>query len=231
MPAPFRPMTHQRSPRRIVRIETGRRSGDRRTALRTSSRATTPRRPTAAGRRKSNFDDLAPARKLDRLDLLELLDAALHLRRLRRVRGEPLDEPLLLREHRLLARVRGLALRLAELPLALVEVVVAGVRDDLAAVDLDDPVHDPVHEIPVVAGHQQRRRTGLEELLEPEDRFDVEVIRRLVHQQHVGLAEQHLRHRDAHLPAAGQRARRRRRSRSSSKPSPWRTSRARASSS
>ena len=46
----------------------------------------------------------------------------------------------------------------------------------------------------------------LEELLEPDDRFDVEVVGRLVHQQHVGPAEQHARQRDAHLPAAGERA-------------------------
>jgi hypothetical protein len=46
---------------------------------------------------------------------------------------------------------------------------------------------------------------ALEERLEPDDRFDVEVIGRLVHQQHVRLAEQHARHRHAHLPAARQR--------------------------
>ena len=46
----------------------------------------------------------------------------------------------------------------------------------------------------------------LQERLEPDDRLDVEVVRRLVHQQHVGLAEQHARHRHAHLPAARQRA-------------------------
>ena len=40
--------------------------------------------------------------------------------------------------------------------------------------------------------------------LEPDDRLDVEVVRRLVHQQHVGPAEQHARHRDAHLPSARQ---------------------------
>ena len=66
-------------------------------------------------------------RQLDLLDLLERLHAALHLRGLRRVRGEPLDEPLLLREHRLLPRVRRLAIRLADGALALVEVVVARV--------------------------------------------------------------------------------------------------------
>ena len=46
----------------------------------------------------------------------------------------------------------------------------------------------------------------LRNCLEPDDRLDVEVVGRLVHQQDVGLAEQHARHRDAHLPAAGQRA-------------------------
>ncbi len=39
---------------------------------------------------------------------------------------------------------------------------------------------------------------------EPDDRFDVEVVRRLVHQQDVGAPEQHARHRHAHLPAARQ---------------------------
>ena len=43
-------------------------------------------------------------------------------------------------------------------------------------------------------------------LLEPDDRFDVEVVGGLVHQQHVGVAEQHARHGDAHFPAARQRA-------------------------
>ena len=32
------------------------------------------------------------------------------------------------------------------------------------------------------------------------------MVGRLVHQQHVGTSEQHARHRDAHLPAARQRA-------------------------
>ena len=47
---------------------------------------------------------------------------------------------------------------------------------------------------------------GLEELLEPDDGLDVEVVGRLVHQQHVGPAEQHARQRHAHFPAARQRA-------------------------
>ena len=55
-------------------------------------------------------------------------------------------------------------------------------------------------------GHEQRAGQRLQERLEPDDRLDVEVVGRLVHQQDVGPAEQHARHRDAHLPAARQRA-------------------------
>ena len=65
---------------------------------------------------------------------------------------------------------------------------------------------DAVHELAVVRGHQQRAGQRLEEALEPDDRLDVEVVGRLVHQQDVGPAEQHARHRDAHLPAARERA-------------------------
>ena len=82
--------------------------------------------------------DLALLRQLDLLDLVERLDAALHLRGLGGVRREALDEALLLGEHRLLARVGGLAVGLAQRALALVEVVVARVGGDLAAVDLGD---------------------------------------------------------------------------------------------
>ena len=65
---------------------------------------------------------------------------------------------------------------------------------------------DAVHELAVVRRHEQRARQRLEEGLEPDDRLDVEMVRRLVHQQDVGPAEQHARHRDAHLPAARERA-------------------------
>ena len=149
--------------------------------------------------------DPALLRQLDLLDLVERLDAALHLRGLRGVGREALDEPLLFREHRLLARVRRLAVRFAYGALALVEVVVARVGRNLAAVDLGDLRDDAVHELAVVRRHQQAARSRFQELLEPDDRLDVEVVRRLVHQQDVGLAEQHARHRDAHLPSARQR--------------------------
>ena len=137
---------------------------------------------------------------------LQRLDPALHLRGLGGVGGEAVDEALLLGQHRLLAGVGGLAVGLADRPLLLVEVVVAGIDGDLAAVDLGDPGDDAVHELAVVRGHQQRAVERLEETFQPDDRLDVEVVGRLVHQQHVGAAKQHPGHRHPHLPAARQRA-------------------------
>ena len=64
----------------------------------------------AGARRRAEVElhDLARLRRLDALDLVERLDAALHLRRLRGVRGEAIDEALLLRQLGLLARVMPL---------------------------------------------------------------------------------------------------------------------------
>ena len=79
-----------------------------------------------------------PLRQLDLLDLLERLHPALDLSGLGRMRGKPVDEPLFLRQHRLLPGVRGLPVGFADLTLALVEVVIARVHRDLAVVDLGD---------------------------------------------------------------------------------------------
>ena len=43
-----------------------------------------------------------------------------------------------------------------------------------------------------------------QELLEPADRLDVEVVGRLVEQQHIGVTEQHLRKLDTHTPATAE---------------------------
>ena len=49
-----------------------------------------------------------------------------------------------------------------------------------------------------------RARVFLQMALEPGDRFGVEMVRRLVEQQHVGLLEQHAAERDATAFAAGE---------------------------
>jgi hypothetical protein len=107
-------------------------------------------------RAEVEFHDAALLRQFDLLDLLQCFHAALDLRRLCRVRGEPLDEALLLGEHGLLPGVGGFAIGFADGALAFVEVVVAGIGRDLAAVDLGDARDDAVHELAIVRGHEQR---------------------------------------------------------------------------
>ena len=48
-------------------------------------------------------------------------------------------------------------------------------------------------------------RIGVQVLLEPVARLEIEMVGRLVEQQQVRLAEQQLGQRDPHLPAAGER--------------------------
>jgi hypothetical protein len=69
---------------------------------------------------------------------------------------------------------------------------------------LGDAVDGDVEEVAVVRDQDDGARVGDEELLEPRARFQVEVVRRLVEEQHVGALQQELRQRDAHLPAARQ---------------------------
>ena len=72
-------------------------------------------------------------------------------------------------------------------------------------------IDEVLHERAVVADEDDRALVGTQEPLEPRDRLEVEMVGRLVEQQHVGLAKQQLREREPHLPAArelvGERAR------------------------
>ena len=125
---------------------------------------------------------------------------------MRGARLEALDELDLLGEHRLLALELRLLLLLVQRALLLVEFVVARIGRQRAAVDLHDLGDDAVHELAVVRGHQQRALVAFEELLEPDQAFEVEMVARLVEQHGVGAHEQDAGERHAHLPAARQRA-------------------------
>jgi hypothetical protein len=147
---------------------------------------------------------LRAVRRLQAVDSLELLDAALHQRRLRRLVAEPRDERLDALDLLLLVLVR--CARELEARLAFLEVaaVVHRVVGDPAVQDLGDAVDRDVEEVAIVRDQDDGTRVRRQELLEPVPRFEVEVVRRLVEQQHVGPAQQELREVDAHLPAAGE---------------------------
>ena len=75
-------------------------------------------------------------------------------------------------------------------------------------VDLDDPRHDPVEERAVVRDDDEAALAPQQEALEPVEAVEVEVVRRLVEQQHVEAGEQDRREREpGRLPAGELRGR------------------------
>ena len=82
--------------------------------------------------------------------------------------------------------------------------VVALPRDAGAAVELEDPAGDVVEEVAVVGNRDDGPLVLGQVALQPGDRLGVEVVRGLVQQQHVGLAQENLAERHAAAFAAGE---------------------------
>ena len=148
---------------------------------------------------------LAFRRNLDRDDLLEHLDSALHLRGFRRLVPEPVDERLHARHFIVLFFLALPQLLHACVALAQVAGVVARVVGERSQPDLGDPGDDGIQEEAIVRDQDHRVRIVCEVLLEPVARLEIQVVGRLVQQEQSGTAEQQLRERDAHLPAARER--------------------------
>ena len=72
------------------------------------------------------------------------------------------------------------------------------------AVELQNPIGDPLQEQAVVGDGQGRKASAREQALQPEDAFDVEMIRRLVQQQQLGVTHQRAGECHPLLPPAGQ---------------------------
>ena len=73
-----------------------------------------------------------------------------------------------------------------------------------AAVELDDPRGQLAQEDAVVRHEQQRAAVAQQELFQPGDGVDVEVVGRLVQQQDVGVAHQAARQQHAALHPGGE---------------------------
>ena len=159
-----------------------------------------------AGPRRLGDREAHPARgggrRLHSFELVERLDAALHLARLRRLGAEALDEALGLGHLAVLRAALGFGLLPPALALGQVEVPAA--REERQA-----PVRQLGHARGVAAQegavvrdqHHAPAKRG-ERLVEPLERGQVEVIGGLVEQQHLRILEQQLRQLDAHQPAA-----------------------------
>jgi hypothetical protein len=82
--------------------------------------------------------------------------------------------------------------------------IVALPRDAVTAVEFEDPLGGVVEEVAVVRHGDHGAGEAGEELFQPFHRLGVEVVGRLVQQQHVGARQQQLAQRDAALFAAGE---------------------------
>ena len=162
------------------------------------------------------------AGRVDALGPLQLADLLLHLLGLGVLGPEAADEGLGRVDLPLLV-LGGVDQSLVALPLLLLEVVVvARVEVDDAPVEIGDVGDHPVEEVAVVADDHQRARPGEQELLQPDEALEVEMVGGLVHEQQIGLLEQQPRQRHPHPPAPGQLGDRPAGSRVSRKPMPRR---------
>jgi hypothetical protein len=86
--------------------------------------------------------------------------------------------------------------------LLLERVVAAGIEGQPAGLEVEDVVGDVVQQVALVADDQHRRPIALEEILEPQSRLEIEMVRRLVEEQQVRSREEQRGERHAHPPAA-----------------------------
>jgi hypothetical protein len=77
-------------------------------------------------------------------------------------------------------------------------------RDLPVAEERPDGVGHPLEEVAVVRDHDERARPAVEEVLEDVEGLDVEVVGRLVEEQHVGLGQQQPQQLEAAPLATGQ---------------------------
>ena len=139
------------------------------------------------------------------LEPLRLVDARLGLARA----GPRLArEPVELAAHAVAQRLLVSGLAGQQLVLRLEERAVAAlhVQETLGerAVQLDHAAGHRLEEVAVVAHRDERLRLARQQVLEPEDSLDVEVVRGLVEEQQLRLADERARDRQPLLPPAGE---------------------------
>jgi hypothetical protein len=112
------------------------------------------------------------------------------------LRGFARLRPVLLDKALELRPALGVRLRLAGEPLfagpflRYVLAVVAGVAGEPAVLELQDRARHRVQEVAVVGDDEHGRLRALDEVLEPLDGVQVEVVGRLVEEDEIGLLEQ-----------------------------------------
>ena len=138
------------------------------------------------------------------LEPLDLLQLALRLRGLGVLGAEPVHEQLHPVNLALLRFRRGDQRHFRGRALFEIFVVIAGVTQQARRAQLGDVRAEVVEKFAVVRNEQNRAGIMPQIILEPQERFEVEMVRRLVEHQQVRLLRQQPREMRAHHPAAGQ---------------------------
>ena len=87
-------------------------------------------------------------------------------------------------------------------PLFLERIITARIQRQLPTLEVQDVIDHLVQKVALVTDHYQCCGIGLEEILQPERRFQIEVVGRFVQQQDVGFGKQERAESDAHFPSA-----------------------------
>ena len=166
----------------------------------------------AALRLRKTETDRRPAavRRLDHflLEPLDLLHLALRLRGLGVFRAEAVHEQLHPVNLALLRFRGGNHRHLGGRALFEIRVVISRVAQQARLAQLGDVRAKAVEKFAVVRNEQNRAGIVAQIILKPQERFEVEMVRRLVEQQQVGFLREQPREVRAHDPAAGHFSRR-----------------------
>ena len=128
----------------------------------------------------------------------------MHLQRLRIRTLETFDKLRRLGDKLLLLVIRLLLLHPAFLAQLQILRVIHFIVIDTPHRHLDGTRRDIIHKLAVVTNHNHRLTVIDQKIFQPLDRLDIQVIRRLIEQQHVRFLQQQLRQLDTHPPSTAE---------------------------
>jgi hypothetical protein len=144
----------------------------------------------------------------DRSHRRQRLEPALRLARGVRLVAPAVDIGLQLLGLGLLLFAGRLGLDPALGPLPRERIVIAAIEREPAALQMQNVIDHGVEQVAFVTDHDETAAIAPQKRLEPHRGFEIEMVRRLVEQQQLGLGEQQRGERYPHTPAAGERVER-----------------------
>ena len=120
------------------------------------------------------------------------------------IRTKALDEVLQFLNLLLHALILILQLTLCHLGIAVPEIIVADKHGNLAIINIRDICADLIQEMTVMGNYDNRIFKVHQEILQPFNRMDIQMVGRLVQKQNIGIAEQSLCQKHLHLLSACQ---------------------------